>query len=309
MIGDMGTWEGLETYRRAKDRGDLPLRVYAVVQIDGRERMVEYLRENGRGDHRLFWGGVKAFVDGSLGSTTAWFHDPYEDEPETAGLLVTDTANLRTAILESDALELQVIVHAIGDRANDWLLDVYAEAREANGARDRRFRIEHAQHLSLSAITRFSSEGVIPSMQPYHAADDGRWAVRRIGPERIKRSYVFRDLLDAGSRLAFGSDWTVAPIDPLLGIYAAVTRRTLDGANPDGWLPEQKISVVEAVAGDTTGAAYSCFLEDQVGTLEPGKYADLVVLSEDIFSIDPVGIENVQVDLTMVEGEVVFRRE
>ena len=308
MIGDMGTWEGLETYRRAKHRGDLPVRVYAVVQIDGRDRMAGYVRENGRGDHRLFWGGVKAFVDGSLGSTTAWFHDPYADEPETAGLMVTDTADLRAAILEADAAGLQVIVHAIGDRANDWLLDAYAEAREANGARDRRFRIEHAQHLSPSAVARFASEGVIPSMQPYHAADDGRWAVRRLGPERIRGSYVFRDLLDAGTRLAFGSDWTVAPIDPLLGIYAAVTRRTLDGANPNGWLPEQKISVAEAVAGYTTGAAYSCFMEEQVGTIEPGKYADLVVLSDDIFTIDPVEIENVRVDLTMVEGEVVYRR-
>jgi predicted amidohydrolase YtcJ len=308
MIGDMGYWEGLETYRRARARGNLPIRVYSVVQIDGRDRMEAYMDEHGRGDHRLFWGGVKAFVDGSLGSTTAWFYDPYEDEPETSGLMVSDTAELRTAIVEADAAGLQVIVHAIGDRANDWLLDAYAEARELNGERDRRARIEHAQHLSAEAITRFGRDGVIPSMQPYHAADDGRWAVRRIGPERIKRTYVFRDLLDAGAVLAFGSDWTVALIDPLLGIYAAVTRRTLDGANPDGWLPEQKISVAEAVAGYTTGASYSCFMEDHVGTLEPGKYADLVVLSDDIFTIDPVEIENVQVDLTMVEGEVVYRR-
>jgi predicted amidohydrolase YtcJ len=177
-----------------------------------------------------------------------------------------------------------------------------------HGDRDRRARIEHAQHLSVEAIPRFARVGVIPSMQPYHAADDGRWAVRRIGPERITRTYMFRDLLDAGATLAFGSDWTVAPINPLLGVYAAVTRRTLDGANPDGWLPEQKISVAEAMAGYTTGAAYSCFMEDYVGTLEPGKYADLVVLSDDIFTIDPVEIENVRVDLTMVEGEVVFSR-
>ncbi len=308
MIGDMGHWEGHETYRRALARNALPIRVYSVVQIDGRDRMAEYVQENGRGDHRLFWGGVKAFVDGSLGSTTAWFYEPYEDEPETAGLMVSDTAELRTAIVEADAAGQQVIVHAIGDQANDWLLDVFAEARELNGPRDRRARIEHAQHLSAEAIPRFGREGVIPSMQPYHAADDGRWAVRRIGPERIKRTYVFRDLLDTGALLAFGSDWTVALIDPLLGIHAAVTRRTLDGANPDGWLPEQKISVAEAVAGYTTGAAYSCYMEDHVGTIEPGKYADLVVLSDDIFEIDPVEIENVQVDLTMVEGDVVYRR-
>jgi predicted amidohydrolase YtcJ len=308
MIGDMGYWEGLETYRRAHAHGELPIRVYSVVQIDGRDRMKAYIEQHGKGDHRLFWGGVKAFVDGSLGSTTAWFYDPYADEPETSGLIVSDTTELRNAIIEADRAGLQVIVHAIGDRANDWILDVYAEARELNGERDRRARIEHAQHLSMAAIPRFGAEGVIPSMQPYHAADDGRWAVRRIGPERIKRSYMFRDLLDAGAVLAFGSDWTVALIDPLLGIHSAVTRRTLDGANPDGWLPEQKITVAEAVAGYTTGAAYACFMEDFVGTIEPGKYADLVVLSDDIFSIDPVEIENVRVDLTMVEGEVVFRR-
>lgn len=305
MIVDMGDWEGHEAYRRALNGGRLPIRVYSVVQMAGRDRMAEYVREHGRGDRRFFWGGVKAFVDGSLGSTTAWFHEPYHDEPGTSGLMVSDTSELRTAILEADAAELQVIVHAIGDRANDWLLDAYAAARNANGARDRRFRIEHAQHLSAAAIPRFSAEAVIPSMQPYHAADDGRWAVRRLGPERIKRSYVFRDLIDTGAILAFGSDWTVAPIDPLLGIYAAVTRQTLDGTNPEGWLPEQKISVAEAVAGYTTGAAYSCFMEEYAGTLEPGKYADLVVLSEDIFTIDPVNIQEVRVDMTMVEGEVV----
>ena len=308
MVGDMGDWDGHETYRRALSRGELPIRIYSVVQIAGRDRMADYVSEHGRGDHRLFWGGVKAFVDGSLGSTTAWFNEPYADEPETAGLIVSDTAELRSAIHVSDAAGLQVIAHAIGDRANDWLLDVFSEASETNGERDRRFRIEHAQHLSESAVNRFSSESVIPSMQPYHAADDGRWAVRRIGPERIKRSYVFRDLLDSGARLAFGSDWTVAPIEPLFGIWAAVTRQTLDGANPDGWLPEQKISVAEAVAGYTTGAAYSCFMEDHVGTLEPGKYADLVVLSDDIFTIDPAAIKDVQVDVTMVEGEVVYSR-
>jgi predicted amidohydrolase YtcJ len=307
-ITDMGTWEGLATYRRAKNRGELPLRVYAVVPMATRERLAEFVRDNGAGDDRLFWGGLKAFVDGSLGSTTAWFYEPYVDEPGTSGLMVTDTAELREAIVESDRQGFQVIVHAIGDRANDWLLDVYAAARELNGSRDRRARIEHAQHLSRAAIGRFGPEGVIPSMQPYHAIDDGRWAAKRIGPERIATTYAFKDLLQAGARVAFGSDWTVAPIDPLLGIYAAVTRRTTDGANPDGWVPAQKISVEQALAAYTAANAYACFREDRVGTLEVGKYADLAVLSDDILSIDPVAIEQVRVDLTMVEGEVVYER-
>jgi len=308
LVTDMGSWSGLATYRRAKDRGNLPLRVYAVVPLATRDRLADYVEENGRGDDRLFWGGLKAFVDGSLGSTTAWFYEPYEDAPGTAGLMVTDTAELRVAILEADQAGMHVIVHAIGDQANDWLLDVYGEARRAHGERDRRFRIEHAQHLSRDAIGRFSSEGVIASMQPYHAIDDGRWAVKRIGPERVKLTYAFRDLLDAEAPLAFGSDWTVAPIDPLLGIYAAATRRTIDGANPAGWVPEQKISVADAVAAYTATNAYACYMEDKLGTLERGKYADLVVLSDDIFVIDPIEIENVEVDLTMVGGRVVFER-
>ncbi|MGD2153143.1 MAG: amidohydrolase [Gemmatimonadales bacterium] len=309
MITDMGTWGHLETHRRARARGELPIRVYSVVPLASWERLVEYVEREGRGDDRLFWGGLKGFVDGSLGSTTAWFYEPYEDEPESSGLVVIDdTTEFKGWIAAGDAAGFQVVIHAIGDRANDWLLDAYAEAAAANGPRDRRFRIEHAQHLTREAIDRIARDVVIPSMQPYHAIDDGRWAAKRIGPERVKTTYAFRSLLDTGAKLAFGSDWTVAPIDPLLGIYAAVTRRTLDGANPDGWVPEQKISVAEAVAAYTTGAAYASSLEDVLGRLEPGYYADLVVLSDDIFNIDPVDIEDVRVDMTMVEGEVVYRR-
>jgi predicted amidohydrolase YtcJ len=309
MITDMGSWAGLETYRRAYAQGALPMRVYSVVPISTWERLAEYVAREGRGDHHLYWGGLKGFVDGSLGSTTAWFYDSYEDEPGTSGLFVIeDTAQFKSWINSADAAGLHVVVHAIGDRANDWLLDAYGEALAENGPRDRRFRIEHAQHLTLEAIERMARDEVIPAMQPYHAIDDGRWAEKRIGPERIKTTYAFRGLLDAGARLAFGSDWTVAPIDPLYGIYAAVTRRTFDGANPGGWVPEQKISVAEAVTAYTAANAYASFLEGVLGELEPGKYADLVVLSDDIFAIDPVQIENVKVDLTMVEGKVVYQR-
>jgi predicted amidohydrolase YtcJ len=266
------------------------------------------VNSDGRGDHRLSWGGLKAFVDGSLGSSTAWFYRPYDDAPETSGLVVTDTTELWRQIVEADSAGLHVIVHAIGDRANDWLLDAFRDARSLNGPRDRRFRIEHAQHLSEEAIRRMGAEGVIASMQPYHAIDDGRWAEKRIGPARIRSTYAFRSLLDAGARLAFGSDWTVAPIDPLQGIYAAVTRRTLDGAWPGGWVPEQRIGVEEALVAYTANGAYASYLEQVLGTLEPGKYADLVVLSEDILAIDPTRIAEVKVDLTMVEGEVVYER-
>ena len=307
-VTDMGSWAGLETYRRAEAAGRLPLRVYAAVPIATWPRLAEYIARHGRGDPRLAWGAAKGFVDGSLGSTTAWFYRPYDDAPTTTGLTVTDTAELRAQILSADSAGLQVVVHAIGDRANDWLLGVYAEARERNHNANQRFRIEHAQHLTPDAIRRIGQEGVIPSMQPYHAIDDGRWAVRRIGPERLKGTYAFRSLLDAGARLTFGSDWTVAPLDPLYGIYAAVARRTLDGANPDGWMPEQKITVEEALTAYTRSNAYADNLEDVLGTIEVGKYADLVVLAKDILTIDPIQIERVPVDLTMVGGAVVYRR-
>ncbi len=308
MVTDMGSWADLETYRRARDRGELRIRVYSIVPIATWQRLTEYVDREGRGDHRLFWGGLKGFVDGSLGSTTAWFYEPYDDAPGTSGLVVSDTAQLERWIAAGDSAGLQVVIHAIGDRANDWLLEAFRRAREANGARDRRFRIEHAQHLTREAIRRIAADGVIPSMQPYHAIDDGRWAEKRIGPERIKTTYPFRSLLDAGARLAFGSDWTVAPIDPHAGLFAAVTRRTLDGANPEGWVPGEKIGVAEAMTAYTADAAYAAHLDAVLGTLSPGKYADLAVLSDDIFAIDPAAIADVKVELTIVEGEVVYQR-
>jgi predicted amidohydrolase YtcJ len=199
-----------------------------------------------------------------------------------------------------------VMIHAIGDRANHEMLSIFEQVAEANGERDRRFRIEHAQHLRAQDIQRFARNGVIASMQPYHCADDGRWAEKRIGQERAKGTYAFRSLLDARVRLAFGSDWTVAPLDPLQGIAAAVTRRTLDGRNPNGWVPEQKITVEEAVSAFTVGSAYAEFQEPVKGTITPGKLADLVMLDRDIFKIDPTEIEKARVLLTVMDGKVVY---
>ncbi|MCJ7628704.1 MAG: amidohydrolase [Longimicrobiales bacterium] len=305
----MGSWSDLETFRRARADGRLKMRVYSVVPISTWERLRDFVEANGKGDDYLWWGGLKGFVDGSLGSTTAWFYDPYADDPGTSGLLTTDTASLRRWALAGDEAGFHLIIHAIGDRANDWLLGVYEEAVQRNGPRDRRFRIEHAQHLSPDAIGRFSDLGVIPAMQPYHAIDDGRWAEKRIGPERIKTTYAFRSLLDAGASLSFGSDWTVAPMDVRQGLFAAVTRRTTDGANPDGWVPEERISLEEALTAYTWGSAYAGFMEGKVGRLELARYADLVVLSKDLFAIDPLEIPTVRVEMTMVGGEIVYRNE
>jgi len=306
----MGTsWAEFETFRRARAEDRLKMRIYSVVPLSQWERLQAFVEENGRGDDRLWWGGLKGFVDGSLGSTTAWFYDPYTDDPGTTGLLTTDTASLRRWALAGDQAGFQILIHAIGDRANDWLLDLYESIAQENGARDRRPRIEHAQHLSPEAFTRFAALGVIPSMQPYHAIDDGRWAEKRIGPDRIKTTYAFRSLLDAGASLSFGSDWTVAPMDVRKGIYAAMTRRTFDGANPGGWVPEEKITLEEALTAYTLGAARAGFMDEKVGTLEAGKYADMAVLSEDLFQMNPLEIPQVQVDMTIVEGEIAYRRE
>jgi predicted amidohydrolase YtcJ len=304
----MAGWQSLETYRRAYAAGALPLRVYSVVPISTWERLRDYVSQNGRGDDHLWWGGVKGFVDGSLGSTTAWFYEPYADEPNTAGFMTSDSVELRSDIDGADAAGLQVIVHAIGDAANDWLLDVYRDVAAQNGVRDRRFRIEHAQHLSPSALPRFAAQGVIASMQPYHAADDGRWAEKRIGPERIKTTYAFRSLLDAGATLAFGSDWTVAPIDPILGIDAAVTRRTIDGANPEGWMPQERISLEETLHAYTDGGARAGFMEGKVGRIAPGLLADLVVVSRNLFDTDAKSLVDARVEMTVVGGQVVYER-
>ena len=267
-------WPDLGAYLRAKQAGELKVRAALYFPLQDWRRVADTVARIGRGDDWVWIGGVKGYVDGSLGSTTALFYSPYNDDPSTSGVLTTPEDSLRRWIGAADSAGLQVVVHAIGERANGLLLDIYDSVAKAHGARDRRFRIEHAQHLRRQDIERIARTGVIASMQPYHAADDGRWAEKRIGPERIKTTYAFRSLLDRGAHLAFGSDWTVAPMDPLLGIHAAVTRRTLDGKNPGGWIPQEKITVEEALRAYTAGDAYGIFAEGErreAGARIPGR--------------------------------------
>jgi predicted amidohydrolase YtcJ len=293
---------------RVRAGGKQITRIYYLKTISRWKDLKEQIEREGKGDRWVSTGGVKGFVDGSLGSHTAAFIDPYTDLQTDSGLFVNSGEDLYRWISESDKAGLQVVIHAIGDRANNFLLNTYERVASENGDRDRRFRIEHAQHLAPSDIHRFAELKVIASMQPYHAIDDGRWAEEYIGPERIKTTYAFRSLLDSGATLAFGSDWYVAPATPLEGIYAAVTRRTLDGMNPDGWVPEQKITVEEALKAYTINAAYASFEESIKGTLEPGKLADFVVLDHDITTIDPVEIWDMKVQQTWVGGKKVFDR-
>ncbi len=286
-VQDMAGWESLATYRRAREAGVLPVRVYSVVPLRDWSRLAEEVAVSGRGDGWLRIGGLKGFMDGSLGSHTAAFFEPFTDTPTDRGFFINDPADMEGWIRQADAAGLQVMVHAIGDRANAALLDIYGRVVEENGPRDRRFRIEHAQHIHPDDFDRFRRLGVIASMQSYHAIDDGRWAERVIGPQRARTTYAFRTLLDAGVPVAFGSDLMVAPPLPLMGIYAAVTRQTLDGAHPGGWVPQEKITVEEALTAYTATAAYAAFEEDRKGTITPGKLADLVILDRDLTRIPP----------------------
>jgi hypothetical protein len=309
QVHDMGTyggWIDLATYLRAEVAGKLPIRIYSFVAISSWAKLDSFVKINGRGNDLLRWGGLKGFVDGSLGSTTAWFYQPYLDAPKSTGLQVTDTILLRKWVLSADSAGLQVTCHAIGDRANDWILNVYEEAEKLHPGRDHRFRVEHAQHLTTDAIGRFAKLNVIASMQPFHAIDDGKWAGKRLDSARLKRTYVFKSILESNAILTFGSDWPVAPLDPIAGIYAAVTRRTLDDKNPGGWFPKQKITVEQALRCYTANNARAGFQEIKTGKLKAGMLADLTVLSENLFSIAPENIRNTKVLLTVVNGKEAF---
>lgn len=293
-----------------RDAGELTVRVnYRPLLVEWEKARA--LRDSMKNDEWLRIGGVKAFMDGSLGSGTAAMFEAFSDEPGNVGVFAAEAIPLSAMeerVASADAAGLQVEVHAIGDRANAELLGIYERVEKRNGPRDRRFRVEHAQHLRAADIPRFAELGVIASMQPYHAVDDGRWAEKRLGAERSRGTYAFRSLLEAKATVAFGSDWDVAPISPILGIAAAVTRRTIDGRNPGGWVPAQKIGVEEALRAYTVSAAYAAFEEKDKGSLSPGKLADFIVLGADPFRVRPEELEKIEVDATVVGGKLVYAR-
>jgi predicted amidohydrolase YtcJ len=310
-VQDMNpTYDDLSVYADLANRGELTARIYAAPLETG------WYDQAKLGIHRAFgspWlrlGAVKGYADGSLGSTTAYFFQPYLDAPDTRGLLsdeMQDIDQMRTRLMAADHARLQLCIHAIGDAGISQVLDLFGDIVRSNGERDRRFRIEHAQHIAPKDFDRFAQLKVVASVQPYHAIDDGRWAERRIGPERIKTTYAFRTLIDKGVRLALGTDWSVAPLNPMLTLYAATTRATLDGRNPQGWVPEQKITIQEAMAAYTSGPAFAEFQEGDKGTIARGKLADLAILSEDVFTIPAARIKDVRVLTTVVGGKVVHQ--
>lgn len=307
-VHNMGTFGDLVVFDRARGQNRLHTRIVSQVPLAQWQALRDTVKARGHGDSWLRIGGLKGFVDGSLGSHTAAMLQPFTDVPTDTGLFVTPADSLYAWTRGADSAGLQVMVHAIGDRAIRTQLDVFERVARENGARDRRFRIEHAQHIAPEDIPRFGALPVIASMQPYHEADDGRWAEKVIGPERAKGTYAFKSLLASHARLAFGSDWFVAPPTPLEGIKAAVTRQTLDGAHPGGWVPEEKITVEDALRAYTSGSAYAGFQDKDVGVIAKGRLADLVVLSRDLTTTPPDSLDKVQVNATIVGGAVRYRR-
>jgi predicted amidohydrolase YtcJ len=301
--------DDIAAYADFAAHGALTTRIYAApMETDWRDQSKIGI-ERAFGSPMLRIGAVKGYADGSLGSSTAYFFEPYTDAPKNRGLLSDEMQPLdgmRQRLIGADRAGLQLCIHAIGDAAISQVLDLFSDVIRANGPRDRRLRIEHAQHMAPKDFARFAEMNVIASVQPYHAIDDGRWAERRIGSARAKTTYAFRTFLDRGVHLALGTDWNVAPLNPMLTLYAATTRATLDGAHPNGWVTEQKISVEEALAAYTAGSAYAEFQEHEKGTLTRGMLADLVVLSDDILAIEPARIKDVKVTLTLLGGKVVF---
>jgi predicted amidohydrolase YtcJ len=303
------SYEDIAVYSELLQRGELTARIYAAPSITHVDDFAKLGIGRAFGGPYLRIGALKAFADGSLGSGTAYFYEPFLNQGNNRGLLADEMhpiSLMRDRYLKADAAGLQICTHAIGDEGISTILDLYADVVRAHGESDRRLRIEHAQHMAAKDFARFAQLHVIASVQPYHAIDDGRFAESKIGHDRASRTYAFRTFLDHGVRLAFGTDWEVAPLDPLLTVYAAVTRATLDGKNPNGWFPEQKLSVPEAIEAYTMGSAYAEFQEKEKGSITPGKLADMVLLSDDIFSIAPEKIRDVRVLKTFVGGKLVF---
>lgn len=309
-IQDMSLDYGdLAVYAELLREGKLTLRVYGAPLIATVEDQSRLGIGHAFGSASLRIGALKMFADGSLGSRTAYFLKPFDDQPGNRGILAEDMLPLdrtRARLRQADAADLQVCTHAIGDAGIGTVLDLYAEIEKLDGKRDRRWRVEHAQHMAASDFERFAALNVIASVQPYQAIDDGRWAEARIGHDRASRTYAFKNFLQHGVRLAFGTDWPVASFDPLQGLYAATTRATLDGKHPDGWFPEQRISVAEAIDAYTLGSAYAEFQERDKGSIAVGKLADMVLLSDDVLNIAPAAIRNVKVLKTWVGGRPVF---
>ncbi|MGK7295512.1 MAG: amidohydrolase, partial [Candidatus Wenzhouxiangella sp. M2_3B_020] len=308
-VHDAGT--SLATLRRFLHReaaDALPMRIHAFA--DGDEDALAALCRLGYVQTgRVTARGVKFYADGALGSRGAALLDDYHDDPGNRGLLFESDDAMQALVDKAMGCGLQLAIHAIGDRANRQVIDALVSAQARFPDNPGRHRIEHTQIVHRDDIPRIAEAGLIASMQPTHATSDMRWAEDRIGEGRLFGAYAWQRLRQAGARLAFGSDFPVEKVDPMLGLYAAVTRQDLDGEPPGGWLPGQRVTMQVALEGFTIDAAHAGFAEDDVGSLEPGKYADFIVLDRNLFEIEPAAIPDTEVLSTIVGGDVVYRSE
>jgi predicted amidohydrolase YtcJ len=307
-VQDNSSIDALPTYQQIRTEGGLLARINVWRPVSAMKSLIESGVRSGLGDDWIRIGAIKILSDGSMGAGTAAFFEPYSDEPTTSGLLLYPVEELNRMIDEADAAGFQLAVHAIGDRANALVLDAFEKVSASRPRADRRLRIEHSQVVRRADLARYAKMRVVASIQPSHCIDDMRWAPKRIGVERCRMAYNFKSFLDAGIPVAFGTDWYVEPLDPRIGLYAAVTRETVAGGPKGGFLPEERISLDAAIDLYTRGSAYAEFADDRKGTLEPGKLADLAVFAADLFKIEPKRILETPVDLTMVGGRVVFER-
>jgi predicted amidohydrolase YtcJ len=301
----------LRTYQNFEKEGKLTVRVATRMPIKTYEKFLKDGIQYNFGDDFITVGTLKAYADGSLGSSSAWFFEPYQGDNDNYGLPndIFQNGNFEKWALDADKHKLQICVHAIGDKAVSSTLDVVEKMEKENPNWDRRFHIEHAQHLRSQDIPRMAKLGVIASVQPTHLMEDGNWAVKRIGTERLKYMHPYNSFLKAGVIVDFGTDFPVVTLNPLVGLYMAVTRRTSDEKNPNGLEPQEKISIEEAIKCYTLNSAYAEFQENKKGSIEPGKLADFVVLDKDILTIDPVKIKDVKVDMTVLGGKIIYKAD
>jgi predicted amidohydrolase YtcJ len=309
-VQDNSAWEDFLTYRAIKNDGKLSVRITEWLPFAAPLGKLEQMRrDGGTTDPWLRTGALKMVTDGALGSRTAAMLAPYSDDPSTSGIMTIEPEKLRALAIERDKAGFQLNFHAIGDRANHIALDVFEAAAKANGPRDRRDRIEHAQVVAASDFPRFARLQVIASMQPSHQTSDMRWAEQRVGPERIKGAYAWATMEKFGIRLAFGTDYDVEPITPFRGLYACVTRELPTGGPQGGWQPQEKISLDDCIRAYTGGSAYGEFMEGKKGELKAGEFADFIVLSKDLTKVEPSEYVGTKVLRTVVGGRTVYSSE
>jgi predicted amidohydrolase YtcJ len=307
-LQDNSAWEDFQVYQQLKQDGKLTARITEWLPFNASLNELQDRRaQGGTTDPWLKTGALKAVTDGALGSRTAAMLEPYSDDPSTTGIFTYDPDKLRAMAVERDKAGFQLNFHAIGDRANRICLDVFEAVRKANGPRDRRDRVEHAQVVAPMDFQRFAELKVIASMQPSHQTTDMRWAEDRVGPERIKGAYAWNTMMKNGVRLAFGTDYPVELISPFRGLYACVTRERPEGGPRNGWEPQEKISLGDCIRAYTSGSAYAQFEEGKKGELKLGEYADFVVLSDDLTKVPPAQYTKIRVLRTVAGGKTVYQ--